>query len=47
MAAHNSVYEAVAGEVVNRRFVLLRTFCYTERKVLLVRYCIYTHNAPL
>lgn len=40
---HNSVYVAIAGEVGNRRSVLLRNFV-PNGQVLLIRYCTYTRT---
>lgn len=44
MPGTHSVYVAIAGEVVNRRFVLLRNFVLNGQEVLLIRYCSYTQT---
>ncbi|ASB49845.1 hypothetical protein CDL62_12220 [Alkalitalea saponilacus] len=40
----NSVYVAIAGEVINLRSVLFINFVQTDRKVLLIRYSTYKQN---
>jgi len=38
------MYVALAGIVVNRRYVLLKKPVLKNRKVFIIRYCTYTKN---
>ena len=40
----NSVYVAIAGEVVNRRSVLLKNFVLNGKESTSIRYCTYTQT---